>query len=382
MLLYSFIIPVYNVGNYLEKCLHSILMQSYKNWEAILIDDGSTDMISARLCDDYQQKDPRIRTYHIKNSGSLMARRYGLNQALGDYILFVDSDDYVHKNILQEINEIITKNHCDLVIFRLQTIGRLRTSNSAIVFKEGTLIGKDGLSKELMWKQIVSSSALNTLYSKAVKKEIIDLDTDYSQYAFLKSGTDLMQSLPILGNAEKIYFTEKVLYYYQYNPTGISSSKMKQTDRTSIELQLRTWNTLQNERLKYLKKLNYANEENLKIFYRFCFESLINMLVCWLKNESSPINRKWLINKVLTNSIISETKRNIRISDISGKYKIIYMLTMKKSKYVEIPLMLLVTQTKIYELFCNYLISWKRILNDSNIKKHQIQKAQEKTIDE
>jgi len=360
MILYSFIIPVYNVGNYLEKCLLSILGQSYKNWEAILIDDGSTDTVSAGLCDEYEKKDSRIHTYHIKNRGSLMARRYGLKYAAGNYILFVDSDDYVHRNLLLEINKIILQNHCDLVIFRLQTIDRLGTGNSPIIFNEGTIIGTDGYSKELMWKKIVGSSELNTLYSKAIKKEIIDINTDYSQYAFLKSGTDLMQSLPILEAADKIYFTEKVLYYYQYNPTGISSLKKKQTDKTNIKLQIRAWNTLQNERLKYLKKLNYANQENLKIFYKFCFESLINMLTCWLGSSGSLENGKWLIKEVLRNQIISDVKKYIQIKDVHWKYKIIYKLIIKKSKKVEIPLMLLAIKNRLYNLLCNYLIFWKQ----------------------
>lgn len=359
MILYSFIIPVYNAGNYLEKCLHSILGQSYKNWEAILIDDGSTDGVSSSLCDKYAKKDTRIRVYHRKNEGSLIARRYGLKQAAGDYFLFVDSDDYLHQDLLLTVNTIIAETQSDLVAFRFQRVGGIKHDNSPIVFKEGTIIGENGLSKELIWKKVISGCELNNLVLKAVKRENIDIDADYSAYAFLKSGTDLLQCLPIIANSKKIYFTEKVLYYYQYNSTGISSSKMKQTDRESIKLQIKTLNTLQSERLKYLEKLNYVNPENLKLFYNFCFESLINMLICWLKNEKSPRNRRWLIREVLNNQIMSEAIKYIQLKDVSRKYKIIYRLAAKRNNKVEIPLMVLATRSRLSDLLCSFLILWK-----------------------
>lgn len=103
--LLSIIVPVYNVEKYLRRCLDSILAQTYKNIEVILIDDGSPDN-SGEICDEYASRDNRIRTFHIENNGVSSARNFGLKKAKGEYIGFVDSDDY----IAPEMYEVLVKN--------------------------------------------------------------------------------------------------------------------------------------------------------------------------------------------------------------------------------------------------------------------------------
>ena len=90
----SIIIPVYNVENYLNRCIDSVLSQTYKNLEIILIDDGSTDS-SSKICDFYQEKDRRVIAYHKRNEGQGIARNYGIDRSKGEYIMFVDSDDWI-----------------------------------------------------------------------------------------------------------------------------------------------------------------------------------------------------------------------------------------------------------------------------------------------
>ena len=97
--LISVIVPVYNVEKYLDNCVQSILRQSYTNLEIILIDDGSTDK-SSQLCDEYSQKDKRIKVIHKKNGGQSDARNVGITVATGKYIAFVDSDDYIDEQFL------------------------------------------------------------------------------------------------------------------------------------------------------------------------------------------------------------------------------------------------------------------------------------------
>lgn len=114
---YSVIVPVYNVENYLADCVESILSQSYKNFELLLVDDGSLDS-SPELCDSYAEKDSRVKVLHKKNGGLSDARNAGVNMATGDYILFVDSDDYWSSPyVLEKIFEILEKNRVDLVQF-------------------------------------------------------------------------------------------------------------------------------------------------------------------------------------------------------------------------------------------------------------------------
>ena len=97
----SIIIPVYNAERYINKCIDSVLDQSYANWELLLIDDGSSDN-SGKICDSYSRKDNRIRTIHKPNGGVSSARNLGIEQASGDFITFIDSDDWVESDYLQD----------------------------------------------------------------------------------------------------------------------------------------------------------------------------------------------------------------------------------------------------------------------------------------
>ena len=96
----SVVVPVYNVEKYLEKCLNSILEQTYKNFEVILVDDGSSDCCF-NICEQYAKKDTRIKAFHKKNGGLADARNYGIKRAIGNYITFIDSDDFVKKEYLE-----------------------------------------------------------------------------------------------------------------------------------------------------------------------------------------------------------------------------------------------------------------------------------------
>jgi len=113
----SVIVPVYNVEPYLKRCLDSIINQSMKEIEILVIDDGSTDK-SGEICNEYAKIDDRIKVTHQKNSGLSHTRNFGLDQAQGKYVMFVDSDDYVEENFCQIPYEIAEKNCVDIVMFR------------------------------------------------------------------------------------------------------------------------------------------------------------------------------------------------------------------------------------------------------------------------
>ena len=107
--LVSVIVPVYNVEKYLEKCVYSLLQQTYKNIEIILVNDGSTDE-SGKMCENLAQEDDRIKVFHKKNGGLSDARNYGVERATGEYIGFVDSDDYVHERMYEKLLSAILRN--------------------------------------------------------------------------------------------------------------------------------------------------------------------------------------------------------------------------------------------------------------------------------
>lgn len=119
--LISIIVPVYNVEKYLKKCVDSIVNQTYKNLEIILVDDGATDN-SGKICDELVELDNRIRVYHKKNGGLSDARNYGVERAAGDYIGFVDSDDYIDAEMYEKLYEAIKKENVDVAECNLKIV--------------------------------------------------------------------------------------------------------------------------------------------------------------------------------------------------------------------------------------------------------------------
>lgn len=110
----SIIIPVYNIEKYIEKCLDSILDQTYEDFEVIIVDDGSTDS-SGQICDSYARTDNRIKVIHIKNGGASKARNIGIEYSSGDWITFVDGDDYIESTMLAELHKELCEKNLDVV---------------------------------------------------------------------------------------------------------------------------------------------------------------------------------------------------------------------------------------------------------------------------
>ena len=127
---FSVVVPVYNVEEYIEKCLSSILNQTYSNFEVIIVDDGSTDG-SFKIIDKFVNKDKRFMVFKKQNGGLSDARNYGIKYVTGDYLLFVDSDDYIGEDLLLKLNNVLSKAQTDLVTF-----------NSVVCDDSGKVINK------------------------------------------------------------------------------------------------------------------------------------------------------------------------------------------------------------------------------------------------
>lgn len=163
----SFIIPVYNVEPYLRKCLDSLLAQDYDDWEALIIEDGSTDH-SGAICDEYAARDSRLRVYHKTNEGVSSARNFGLDNARGEWIWFVDSDDWISKNALSRLSETIHDVSCDTIFFGIEyydeknnLIGQEDRSSAVNLPKDKTIMEGDYPPQNyLLKREIVESNRL------------------------------------------------------------------------------------------------------------------------------------------------------------------------------------------------------------------------------
>lgn len=120
----SVVVPVYKVEKYLERCINSVLSQSYKDLEVILVDDGSPDKCG-KICDEYAKKDDRVKVIHKENGGQSSARNIGIQEAKGQYISFIDSDDYLEKNAYETLIKVATTTNADITEGGVQSIPSL-----------------------------------------------------------------------------------------------------------------------------------------------------------------------------------------------------------------------------------------------------------------
>lgn len=216
---YSVCVPVYNVEKYLSECINSVLAQDYDNFELILVDDGSTDG-SGKICDEYALRDDRIKVIHKQNEGLLLTRRCALSHTTGDFIMFLDSDDWWASNLLSRITEIVNSQKCDMVIFNYTSVYPNESVCEPPIFDDGSVFEKD--KKKELYQTVLFCNRLNPLCLKAVKREIVDVDKDYSSYADVFSCEDFLQSIPMILNSQKTVYIADNLYFYRRG-TGVTS---------------------------------------------------------------------------------------------------------------------------------------------------------------
>ncbi len=210
---FSIIIPVYNVKKYLEKCVQSVISQSFDDFEIILIDDGSTDG-SEKFCDVLLQRDDRIKVIHKKNEGVAIARNTGIKKARGKYILFLDSDDTFSQSLLENINNKITKTKADIIVF-----GYKRITEDGEVLKESS--PKEDFTLEIMMSQIKDLPFL--LVVKAYKKNLFD-SVDLNAIRGISFSEDSYLALALQKQAKSTEFITDIGYNYLCRKTSVTQN--------------------------------------------------------------------------------------------------------------------------------------------------------------
>lgn len=210
---FSVIIPVFNSKRFLRKCLNSVVNQSFRNYEIILIDDGSTDT-SGAICDSYSEKHDNITVIHKDNQGQIAARTDGVKRAIGEYIVFVDSDDTLEPNALEVINSKIEQYHPDGVIYESSRISAhgLIKMHSGANFKEYMLTDKHAL-----YHEILSTSSHCSVCKKAFKRDLFTTSGLEHLYD-LRIGEDFYQTMSLIAQASSVLFIPDDLYNYRNNP--------------------------------------------------------------------------------------------------------------------------------------------------------------------
>lgn len=222
----SIIVPIYKVERQLQRCIDSILNQSFSNFELILVDDGSPDNCG-KICDEYEKKDNRIKVIHKENGGLSDARNVGLDIAKGKYIAFVDSDDIIHSRMIEILFECINKSDSDIAQCKFKKFKNLGEVKNDLDNYNGTFEEYDNKTAII---DMIDNNKINVnSWNKLYKRELFET----LRFPKGKIHEDEFLTYKLLYNSRKIAYIDEELYYYYQNDNGImnGSNILKRLDR-------------------------------------------------------------------------------------------------------------------------------------------------------
>jgi len=225
--LISIIIPVYKVEPYLRKCVDSVIAQTYTNLEIILVDDGSPDNCG-KICDEYAEKDKRIVVIHKENGGQSDARNAGLDIMKGEYVAFVDSDDYVELDMFEKLSA--QANNAEIVMCGIYCDYENKKSKKELLFKEKTNLARMQ-ALQLFFSGKIAGHSFNKLFTKSLFKDI--------RYPIGQIYEDIPVIRQCLLKANRIiYIAEPLYHYFLHSNSSVSKSGYKDFMRIFEELDI------------------------------------------------------------------------------------------------------------------------------------------------
>lgn len=215
----SIIIPIYKVEKYIDDCLNSVLNQTYQNLEVILVDDGSPDNCPV-ICEKYKEKDQRIKVIHQKNQGLSSARNTGLKYVSGDYVLFLDSDDYINLDCCKRLVQMSKKTKSDIVIGEIVTVnedGVRIDSNLGLKIHKSKILNKEQAMEEVIIEQQIRGYAWGKLFRREIADKVF--------YPTGKAYEDRFTIYKYFSKVEKVCLCPGAITYYRLRDSSITHSK-------------------------------------------------------------------------------------------------------------------------------------------------------------
>lgn len=221
---FSIIIPVYQAQDTLARCIESVLNQEERNYEIILVDDGSTDE-SVSICDTYADEYPEIvSVIHKPNEGPLLARMDAIKKSQGQYLLFLDADDTWAPGLLKKLEIAIKKKKADMIIYNYyRKYENGETKLNKPLYKDGQIFEENGKSQ--LYQEVIAGLQLNALWQKCICRQLLSDMTGLYQYGEMIIGEDKLLSLVFIDNAKKIIYLADGLYNYHIVKNSISHSR-------------------------------------------------------------------------------------------------------------------------------------------------------------
>lgn len=224
----SIVVPIFNAEAYLNRCLDSILKQSYTEYEVLLIDDGSTDS-SAEICKTYIESDKRFVYFFQENAGPDMARKSGTEKSKGEFIVYIDSDDYIHEDMLEIMLSVALETETDIVCSQIVRFSGSKEWSGSKCGKQRIILND---KKDVGVAFFDREELIGTYYAKLIKRSVI------IDYRFIKDGLigeDITAALYMFDHASKIVIIPDKLYYYFQNSKSISHAKYSYRHAVSLD---------------------------------------------------------------------------------------------------------------------------------------------------
>lgn len=214
--LISIVVPIYNVEQYLPRCIDSIINQTYKNLEIILVDDGSPDNCP-KICDEYAKQDSRIKVIHKENGGLSDARNAGMKVATGEYILFIDSDDRIKSEMIEDMYNRMIQDNSDLVSSGVIWVDEDGAEIRNATVSENCVLNTEQAMKELIYDGKLKQHVWNKLYKADMIKNVPFEKGKYHE--------DVFWSYQVIGEAKRISIEKNSYYFYVQRSESIMGEK-------------------------------------------------------------------------------------------------------------------------------------------------------------
>lgn len=320
----SIIIPVYNAEKDLERCINSILFQTYNEWELWLIDDGSKDR-SSLMCDKFCERDSRINVIHKENGGVSSARNRGLKEAEGDYIFFVDSDDYLESDALEKMVYAIEKENADIVFCGFHY--RVVADNSHCVnLPERSFAGDNTEFVKECFVDLFQKDLINPPWNKLFKRAVVK-NNKISFNENISILEDISFSVQLLNVCDKVVVLQEALYNYVFKLEGNLVHKFHDNFFDALKF-------FDGCLYEYLKK--YSNKDLDKVRQEFFFKRTLAYLRKVYDNSSFDSKRKYEeVFKVCNDERMGQCTEQLEVKDIKKKV-VKYCIKYKKHRLLHL----------------------------------------------
>ena len=306
----SVVVPVYNVEKYIKKCIDSILNQTYKEFELIIVDDGSSDS-SGLICDEYSNIDEHIKVFHKKNGGLSDARNYGIIKSSGEYITFVDSDDFIAPQMIEMLYKKLSENNCDISI--CDPVHCFENDSAEFELANRTMILN---SEKAIEKLFYQKSFLTSAWGKLYKKEL---------FANLKFPVGMLFEdsaimYKLFERANNICYFSAKLYGYLHRESSITTSRFSERDFDILKIT--------HEIIDHYSDVNFYSKKLYKAAVTYHLNAAFRIFLnatSEFKNHKMYIDSKEIIKNYKCNVLFN---LNVRIKT---KFAIIMYIISKKA---------------------------------------------------